>query len=107
MSMRIFGSVRRWRIRRVPRGATVVPASTMSDRRTSSESHSIRELFGAPGTDNYDQFGPVHECLCGCDTFLAIVHFEDGAISGYFTDGRCASCHADVRLPTEVDSFYS
>jgi len=79
------------------------PASMSSDS-TSSAPLSIRALMQGDPFDDYEQFGPLRECLCGSELFIAIVGFdEDGAIGTYFTDGRCAVCHADVRLITEVD----
>lgn len=81
----------------------VAPASTTPDV-TSSEPRSIRALMQGEPFDDYEFLGPLRSCLCGSELFIAIVGFdEDGAIGTYFTDGRCAVCHADVRLITEVD----
>lgn len=85
-----------------------VPVSMSSVEATSSDSPlDIRELIGAPPSDNYEQFGPVMQCLCGSDLFIAILSFDerDRTVGQYFTNGRCAVCHADVTLPTEIDSL--
>jgi hypothetical protein len=62
-------------------------------------------LFSEIGTDgpDYRWAGPTHACLCGCDQFAAIVKFDEGKIGFYFLDVRCASCHAYLIAPTEVD----
>lgn len=84
----------------------VAIANTTSDRASSSASstNSVRELINVSPTDDYTNFGPVLECLCGSDLFIALVSFgDDREIATYFTDGRCAVCHADITLPTPVD----
>jgi hypothetical protein len=84
----------------------VAIANTMSDRASSSASstNSVRELISGTPTDDYTNFGPVLECLCGSDLFIALVSFgDDREVATYFTDGRCAVCHADITLPTPVD----
>ena len=65
----------------------------------------IRALLRAPTTDDLTRFGPMFECLCGSELFIAIVSFDerDRTVGQYFTNGRCAVCHADVVLPTEAD----
>ena len=62
-------------------------------------------LFSEIGLDgpDYRWAGPTHACLCGCDQFAAIVKFDEGKIGFYFLDVRCASCHAYLIAPTEVD----
>lgn len=65
----------------------------------------VRELMSIEKTDDYTQFGPVHECLCGGNLFIMLGFFDDGEVSGYFTEGRCAGCGANVTLPTEIDQM--
>ena len=63
-------------------------------------------LSRSQATDDYTQFGPMLECLCGSDIFIALVSFgDDREIATYFTDGRCAHCGADIVLPTPVDEL--
>jgi len=88
------------------RNAEDATASTQLDTVSSltSSSRSIRTLMQGEPSDDLTQFGPLRECLCGSELFIALVQFdEDGAIGSYFTDGRCAMCHSDVTLATEVD----
>ena len=78
---------------------TSAPASS-----SSSSKDSIRTLIHSTSSDDYTQFGPVLECLCGSDLFIALVSFgDDREIATYFVDGRCAVCKADVILPTPID----
>ncbi|NDB65109.1 MAG: hypothetical protein EB168_05500 [Euryarchaeota archaeon] len=87
----------------------VAIANTMSAPASSSSSsenskNSIRTLIHSTSSDDYTQFGPVLECLCGSDLFIALVSFgDDREIATYFVDGRCAVCKADVILPTPID----
>lgn len=46
---------------------------------------------------------PTHECLCGCDTFITAVRFDDYRISWYTLQGKCYGCGNEVTLPCEVD----
>ena len=91
------------------RSATDVPASTTSEQGYCSQSspRSIRHMLSmSQATDDYTQFGPVLECVCGSDLFIALVSFDDDReLSTYFTDGRCAQCWADVTLPTAADEL--
>lgn len=99
MSSMISSFVHRWRtlVARTRR----VTASTTSDEISSS----VRSLFRSEASTDYEWAGPTLICPCGSDTFLAIVTFdEDRALAQYFTEGRCAFCNADVRLPTEADT---
>lgn len=64
-------------------------------------------MLSTSATDDYTNFGPVLECLCGSDLFIALVSFgDDREIATYFTDGRCSVCHADIILPTPVDVLH-
>ena len=86
--------------------ATDAPASTTSEQGYCSQSspRSIRHMLSISATDDYTNFGPVLECLCGGDLFIALVAFgDDREIATYFTDGRCATCGADIKLPTPID----
>lgn len=95
-------SLRRWLLTRI---AADVHASTVSGIPLSGKPLDIRTLLGTDATDNYEQFGPVMQCLCGSELFIAILSFDerDRTIGQYFTNGRCAVCHADVTLATEID----
>jgi hypothetical protein len=46
---------------------------------------------------------PTHECLCGCDTFITAVKFDDYHIAWYTLQGKCYACGNMVTLPCEVD----
>ena len=90
----------------IMRSATDAPASTMSEQGYCSQSNpgSIRQMLSISATDDYTNFGPVLECLCGGDLFIALVAFgDDREIATYFTDGRCATCGSDITLPTPID----
>ena len=92
----------------IMRSAKDVPASTMSEPDYCSQSgpRSVRNMLSISATDDYTNFGPVLECLCGGDLFIALVAFgDDREIATYFTDGRCATCGADIKLPTPIDEI--
>lgn len=92
----------------IMRSVQAAPASTTSEQDYCSQSgpQSIRHMLSISATDDYTGFGPVLECLCGGDLFIALVAFgDDREIATYFTDGRCATCGADIKLPTPVDEI--
>lgn len=83
---------------------SVAPATDASASTTSDKTSSVRALFGGEPSADYEWAGPTLVCPCGSDLFLALVTFdEDRAIGSYFTEGRCALCNADIRLPTQAD----
>ena len=54
------------------------------------------------GADLRD-WGPIHQCICGCDLFHVLMRFEDKKPAFYFTEMLCASCGALAKAPTEID----
>lgn len=79
-------------------------AATVST--TLDQTSSVRELFHSEASADYEWAGPTQRCACGSDVFLFIGWFdEEREIAGYFTEGRCAVCNADLRLPTAADEY--
>lgn len=92
---------RLWHGRRTPDALVTDASASIMLARTSSD---IRELLGVGKTDDYTNFGPVRECLCGNTLFATLIWLDDdNSIGGYFTDGRCVNCGADLTIATEVD----
>lgn len=90
-----------WRWKRTPTVSDMGASASIMLARTSSD---IRELLGTERTDDYTTFGPVRECLCGNSLFATLIWLDDdNSIGGYFTDGRCVNCGADLTIATEVD----
>lgn len=46
---------------------------------------------------------PTQECICGCDTFITAVRFDNYRISWYALQGKCYACGNNVTLPCELD----
>lgn len=46
---------------------------------------------------------PTHVCPCGSRLFRVGCMFEENKISLWFTDAECASCGAQVTVPTPAD----
>lgn len=67
-----------------------------------TQSRDIRELFHlADYSKSMDLRGePTEVCVCGCDIFIMLGGFVDGAMAFYFVDAECASCGSMVTLPT-------
>ena len=81
------------------RNAKAAPASTLQVERILS----VRDMIGCHITDDLTNFGPVHQCACGCEVFIVLAWFNDGEVAGYFTDSICSGCHSAVTIPTEAD----
>jgi hypothetical protein len=103
----LMGSIRSWLVRKRPTRTVLDVLASTGSGTPSSEPLNIRTLLQSDATDNYEQFGPVMRCLCGSELFIAILSFDerDRSIGQYFTNGRCAVCHADVTLATEIDEM--
>ncbi len=42
-------------------------------------------------------------CICGCASFVIVATFDEGEISGWFTNARCFDCERWWTVPTPLD----